>query len=424
MDFFSNSSCVLLVGEGNFSFSVSLYKQFKCKVIATDLECEQNLSSSTKNNINYLKSNGQSVILNFDATKLHENQLINSNCITDIIFNFPHAKCKKMKIGLNRDLLKDFFFSCNKFINSNRVKVHVTLCSGQSGIEEIESKSMKWSDSWQITEQASSSDFVLIKVTPFCFENYQPFGYRLKDKVFNIEHGKTFTFVKRESFPFNTDKLHEITKNHLFNKSPIKQLIEELRNNFEQLQLVCELDEDAIQFPFIKHDIVIKKEDENKLSKYFMEMKYDLNLNEDKIFVNGILIGNKNQQNIILHIEQLASVLLKISDSRILYSLYYQFDKFNEFSLYPQLHLHDISLWLNNNFTFEKLLKCAIDVYGFALKSIHLIDVYYDEYKEMSSKCYRLTCQSTDFPLSKHKCNQLQMILRNELQLRHNIMLR
>ena len=424
MDLFSNSSCILLVGEGNFSFSLSLYKKLKCKVIATDLECEENLCSSTKKNINDLQLNGQSVILNFDATKLHENELINCNDMTDIIFNFPHAKCKKIKIGLNRDLLKNFFFSCNKLINSNKVKIHVTLCSGQSGIEEIESKSIKWSDSWQITEQASSSDFVLIKVTPFSFENYQPFGYRLKDKVFNIEDAKTFTFIKRESFPLNTDKLHEITKNHLFNKTPIKQLIEELSNNFQELTLVCELDEDATQFPFIKHNIVIKKNDENKLSKYFMEMKYDLNFNEDKIFVNGILIGNKNQQNIILHIEQLAEILLKISDSRILYSLYYKFDKLNKLSLYPQLHVHDISFWQNNNFTFDQLLKCAIDVYGFALKSIDLIDVYYDQCKEMSSKCYRLTCQSIDFPLSKHKCNQLQMILRNQLQLRHKIMLR
>ncbi len=73
-----------------------------------------------------------------------------------------------MKIGLNRELLKKFFVSAHNYISDRRVKVHVTLCSGQSGIDEVETHHKRqWSDSWQLPEMASFGHFVIISVTPF-----------------------------------------------------------------------------------------------------------------------------------------------------------------------------------------------------------------------------------------------------------------
>jgi hypothetical protein len=84
-------------------------------------------------------------------------------------------------------------------ISDRRVKVHVTLCSGQSGIDEVETHHKRqWSDSWQLPEMASFGHFVIISVTPFdC--NYQSFGYRLKNISFNTNNANTFSFQKKKN---------------------------------------------------------------------------------------------------------------------------------------------------------------------------------------------------------------------------------
>ncbi|XP_054166114.1 uncharacterized protein LOC128963625 [Oppia nitens] len=165
---FFESDCILTLGDGNFTFSRYLYQSFKCKIIATDVVDNHKSNSLIKDNREYLIDNGHNVYLGVDATKLEEYPLLMCrNDISYIIFNFPHVLTKKMKIGLNRQLLKEFFESAQRFIGDKSIKVMVSLCSGQSGVNDIEETDRKWSDSWQLPEMATNGNFVIIDYNDF-----------------------------------------------------------------------------------------------------------------------------------------------------------------------------------------------------------------------------------------------------------------
>jgi hypothetical protein len=161
---YANLDFILLVGEGNFSYSASLARslslesqfdeihndsQGKCKIIvnrlspsgesvccshpririiATDFkraEVERSVietDPATLRNIREIKSQGGFVFTDVDATKLDEHDFLQKHrrSIRKIIFNFPHVQRKKMHIGANRELLKRFFVSASRLIPRER----------------------------------------------------------------------------------------------------------------------------------------------------------------------------------------------------------------------------------------------------------------------------------------------------------------
>jgi hypothetical protein len=429
---FSETDCVLLLGEGNFSFAEELSNCCECKIIATDLLIDYSNHPLVQKNIKHLRSFGHEVYLDIDATNLENcRQLKAREDINHIVFNFPHVLSKKMKIGLNRELLKKFFVSAHNYISDRRVKVHVTLCSGQSGIDEVETHHKRqWSDSWQLPEMASFGHFVIISVTPFdC--NYQSFGYRLKNICFNTSNANTFSFEKRDHLIISSNKLTQILLNNnknLFSNYLVNQLIDELRSVFiNSLSIKCEVDLKATYFPFVKHWIVLEKQNDTllKLKNYFNSFE-NFVIEREIIQINDTIIGFIYDSCLKLSVEQLANLKWNISDSRILWSKYLYFDEHNDDyrtgSLYYREHSHDISFWINQTFSYSNLLETVLDVFGTLLKSIRLIDTY--EVDSRTSKCYRMVYQSVDCALSQQKCNKMQELLRNVLNEKLNFILR
>ncbi|CAO2635105.1 Ferredoxin-fold anticodon-binding domain-containing protein 1 homolog [Lemmus lemmus] len=173
---------LLLVGEGNFSFTASLLDTLDpgVSVTATCLQHPADLNGDpvTQENLQRLRERGIEVRFGVDCTQLAHTLQGHDRDFDRIYFNFPHCG-RKAGVAKNRELLAKFFQSCADVL-AKEGEVHVTLCRGQGGTP-ADKPQREWHNSWQVVAMAALGGFILSDVYPFSCEavpGYKCTGYR------------------------------------------------------------------------------------------------------------------------------------------------------------------------------------------------------------------------------------------------------
>ncbi|XP_034540282.1 ferredoxin-fold anticodon-binding domain-containing protein 1 [Notolabrus celidotus] len=206
----SPSLSMLLVGEGNFSFSASVtqfYSGTETSVTATCLQPQEEALRHERaaTNIQIIKDSGGTVLFNVDCTKLGDCTSLQGRVFDRVVFNFPHCG-RKSGVKKNRDLLKNFFLSCVELLAEDG-EVHVSLCNGQGGTP-VDHPKREWHNSWQVAAMAAEAHLILNDVRPFESEKYQSYkctGYRSQDKGFHVEKALVHVFIR--SIPYTSAQI-------------------------------------------------------------------------------------------------------------------------------------------------------------------------------------------------------------------------
>ncbi|XP_061558517.1 ferredoxin-fold anticodon-binding domain-containing protein 1 [Phycodurus eques] len=207
----SRSLSILLVGEGNFSFSAGLCRlPWEVSVTATCMQPQEEAlrQEGAFNNMQSIKDSGGSVLFEIDSTKLGECASLQGHLFDRVVFNFPHCG-RKSGVKKNRQLLKDFFLSCIQVL-AEHGEVHVSLCNGQGGTPADQPRRERH-NSWQVVAMAAEGHLILNDVRPFESDKYQSYkctGYRSQDKGFHLENALLHVFTR--SAPFSCPQVFKV----------------------------------------------------------------------------------------------------------------------------------------------------------------------------------------------------------------------
>lgn len=134
---YSSFQKILLVGEGDFSFSACLARQFGSAVnmVATSLDPREIVYAkhwSCATHLQELKRLGCRVLHEVDVKEMNRHPTLINMEFDVIVFNFPHAGhfpglCERnvKLIKMHREILKAFFKSASDMLSSGG-EVHVT----------------------------------------------------------------------------------------------------------------------------------------------------------------------------------------------------------------------------------------------------------------------------------------------------------
>lgn len=127
---YSNRQSILVVGDGDLSFSLSLATALSgTKITATTFDsfgvvCKKYEKAS--GTMVSLKASGANVMHNIDATKL-DTYTWNTK-FNRIVFNFPHIGGSTPRdVVANQAMLFDFFKSGSKLLTNSKSEIHISL---------------------------------------------------------------------------------------------------------------------------------------------------------------------------------------------------------------------------------------------------------------------------------------------------------
>ncbi|KAL0306213.1 UNVERIFIED_CONTAM: hypothetical protein Sradi_6038600 [Sesamum radiatum] len=191
---YSSAHRILLVGEGDFSFSTCLAKAFglATNMVATSFDSQGFLLKHYQNamsNLVELTIRKCRVMHEIDATKMRHHEQLGGIKFDIIIFNFPFA-------GFFKDLSRDSVLRRHRSLVSLFMKNAKEMMS-ENGEIHITHKSNGFHKEWNLESMASSHKLKLIEAVKFNHLEYP--GYNTKrgfggDDNFNCYPSKTYKF--------------------------------------------------------------------------------------------------------------------------------------------------------------------------------------------------------------------------------------
>ncbi|XP_060188441.1 heavy metal-associated isoprenylated plant protein 41-like [Lycium barbarum] len=201
---YSSYHQILLVGEGDFSFSLCLAHSFgnASNIVASSLQSYDVVIKMYKNaesNLEKLKSLGGSILHGVNATKMQHHPDLSNRKFDRIIFNFPHA-------GFH-----------GREHNKHLIQCCVLRVGGQIHVAH---KTTPTYNRWDLVRLGKENSLICIECAEFRAENYP--GYNNKkgdgpkcDEPFHLGECQTFMFIldlSRKNVPMTKQKkrnLHE-----------------------------------------------------------------------------------------------------------------------------------------------------------------------------------------------------------------------
>ncbi|XP_057765397.1 heavy metal-associated isoprenylated plant protein 41-like [Salvia miltiorrhiza] len=194
--YYSSAHNILLVGEGDFSFSRCLGMAFgsATNIVATSLDSYDvllNKYKSAKDNLVSLGNLGASLLHGVDATKMMTHPQLQYKKFHRIIYNFPHAGFQKREdhpvmLMMHRELVRGFLLNASSMLDFD-------------GEIHVRHKTTALFDRWKIEDLGSDCSLVCIAQDEFRIEDYP--GYNNKrgsssraDEPFPLGASKTYRF--------------------------------------------------------------------------------------------------------------------------------------------------------------------------------------------------------------------------------------
>ncbi|XP_021816968.1 uncharacterized protein At4g26485-like [Prunus avium] len=198
---YSSYQRILLVGEGDFSFSVCLARAFGLAVnmVATSLDSREYLMlkySKALSNVKELEARGCIVLHEVDVHSMSQHPFLIRLRFDRIIYNFPHAgyllgpfssERNRFQIWFHQDLIRGFLKNARELLTAIG-EIHVT-----------HKTTFPFSE-WKIVELAHEVELYLVDEEPFSLWDYP--GYENKrgdgmcDQTFPVGMCSTFKFTK------------------------------------------------------------------------------------------------------------------------------------------------------------------------------------------------------------------------------------
>ncbi|KAL3829740.1 hypothetical protein ACJIZ3_018542 [Penstemon smallii] len=194
---YNNRHKILLVGEGDFSFSACLALAFgqASNMIATSLDSKNFLKKNYKNarsNIRELSIRDCVVVHGIDATDMWNHDWLGEMRFDRIIYNFPyaglfHKMSRESQLRQHRRLVSLFLKNAKEMLSEN-------------GEIHISHKTNGFHSEWKLVSIASSHRLRLIEEVEFNQDDYP--GYNTKygfggDENFNCNPSMTYKFGLR-----------------------------------------------------------------------------------------------------------------------------------------------------------------------------------------------------------------------------------
>ncbi|KAI8524851.1 hypothetical protein RHMOL_Rhmol13G0181900 [Rhododendron molle] len=197
MEHYSSSHRILLVGEGDFSFSLSLAKAFSSarNMVSTSIDSQQDLLKKYSNglaNVRDLEEMGCVVLYGVDATKMSQHFFLSTHRFDRIVYNFPHVgflfpEANGCQIKLNKQLIKGFLRNAKLLLRKEEGEIHISHKDGEPY------------NKWDLVKKAEKIGLALHESVPFCKEKYPGYGNKrahgsFSDSSFRLGDCTTFKF--------------------------------------------------------------------------------------------------------------------------------------------------------------------------------------------------------------------------------------